>query len=83
MKARTILCGLMLMLLFAIVATAQTQTASPQRPSRPQTAPRTPSPQAGQEQFFAEVGVPVATRTAPPPKLDVKQQAEFRQKLRN
>jgi quercetin dioxygenase-like cupin family protein len=35
---------------------------------------------AGQEKFFAEVGVPVATRIAPPPKLDAKQQAEFRQK---
>jgi len=25
---------------------------------------------AGQEEFFAQVGVPVATRTTPPPKLD-------------
>jgi mannose-6-phosphate isomerase-like protein (cupin superfamily) len=32
---------------------------------------------AGQEEFFREVGVPVATRTTPPPKLDAKAQAEF------
>ena len=37
---------------------------------------------AGQENFFKEVGVPVATRTTPPPKLDEKQQAEFIQKAR-
>lgn len=35
---------------------------------------------AGQEQFFAEVGVPVATRTTAPPKLDPAAQAEFRAK---
>ena len=35
---------------------------------------------AGQERFFQEVGVPVATRTTPPPKLDEKGQAEFRKK---
>jgi quercetin dioxygenase-like cupin family protein len=35
---------------------------------------------AGQERFFQEVGVPVATRTTPPPKLDQKGQAEFREK---
>jgi mannose-6-phosphate isomerase-like protein (cupin superfamily) len=33
---------------------------------------------AGQEEFFLEVGVPVATRTAPPPKLDEAAQAEFK-----
>jgi quercetin dioxygenase-like cupin family protein len=38
---------------------------------------------AGQDDFFKEVGVPVATRTAPPPKLDAKQQAEFIQKVRS
>lgn len=32
---------------------------------------------AGQEEFFAQVGVPVATRTAAPPKLDEKAQAQF------
>jgi len=32
---------------------------------------------AGQEEFFAEVGVPVATRTAPPPKLDEAAQKAF------
>ena len=32
---------------------------------------------AGQERFFAEVGVPVATRTTPPPKLDERQEAQF------
>jgi mannose-6-phosphate isomerase-like protein (cupin superfamily) len=37
---------------------------------------------AGQENFFIEVGVPVATRTIPPPKLDEKQQAEFIQKVK-
>jgi quercetin dioxygenase-like cupin family protein len=35
---------------------------------------------AGQENFFAEVGVPVATRTTPPPKLDRDAQAEFKAK---
>ncbi|MGA2920980.1 MAG: cupin domain-containing protein [Candidatus Sulfotelmatobacter sp.] len=35
---------------------------------------------AGQEEFFAKVGVPVATRTTAPPKLDEKAEAEFRAK---
>jgi quercetin dioxygenase-like cupin family protein len=35
---------------------------------------------AGQENFFREVGVPVATRTTPPPKLDESAQAAFRAK---
>ncbi|SNT33165.1 Cupin domain-containing protein [Granulicella rosea] len=35
---------------------------------------------AGQEEFFAEVGVPVATRTTPPPKLSETEQAAFRAK---
>jgi len=35
---------------------------------------------AGQEKFFQEVGVPVATRTTPPPKLDKTAQAEFMKK---
>jgi len=35
---------------------------------------------AGQEEFFAKVGVPVATRTTAPPKLDDKAEAEFRAK---
>jgi quercetin dioxygenase-like cupin family protein len=33
---------------------------------------------AGQEEFFLEVGVPVATRTASPPKSDAAAQAAFR-----
>jgi uncharacterized cupin superfamily protein len=37
---------------------------------------------AGQEKFFAEVGVPVATRTTPPPQLNEKQQAEFVEKAK-
>lgn len=32
---------------------------------------------AGQEEFFAQVGVPVATRTTPPPPLDPAAQAAF------
>ena len=32
---------------------------------------------AGQEKFFLEVGVPVATRTTAPPKLDAQAQAAF------
>jgi hypothetical protein len=32
---------------------------------------------AGQEEFFATVGVPVATRTTPPPKLEPSAHAEF------
>jgi hypothetical protein len=35
---------------------------------------------AGQEQFFAEVGLPIATRTTAPPKLDETAQAEFKAK---
>ena len=35
---------------------------------------------AGQEEFFAAVGTPVATRTTPPPKLDEKEQAAFMKK---
>jgi quercetin dioxygenase-like cupin family protein len=35
---------------------------------------------AGQEDFFLEIGVPVASRTTPPPKLDEAGQAEFRKK---
>jgi mannose-6-phosphate isomerase-like protein (cupin superfamily) len=35
---------------------------------------------AGPEEFFLEIGVPVATRTTPPPKLDEAGQAEFRSK---
>jgi quercetin dioxygenase-like cupin family protein len=37
---------------------------------------------AGQEKFFQEVGVPVASRTSPPPKLDEKQQKEFMEKAK-
>jgi len=37
---------------------------------------------AGNDSFFQELGVPVATRTTPPPKLDGKQMAEFLQKVR-
>jgi quercetin dioxygenase-like cupin family protein len=36
---------------------------------------------AGQEEFFLEVGVPVATRTTPPPKLDEAAQAAFLTKV--
>jgi uncharacterized cupin superfamily protein len=32
---------------------------------------------AGNDRFFLEVGVPVATRTTPPPELDYKQMAKF------
>ena len=35
---------------------------------------------AGQEKFFMEIGVPVETRTTPPPKLDDAQQAAFLKK---
>lgn len=35
---------------------------------------------AGQEKFFMEIGVPVATRTTPPPVLDDVAAAEFRRK---
>jgi quercetin dioxygenase-like cupin family protein len=35
---------------------------------------------AGQEEFFQEIGVPVATRTTPPPDLDEAAQAAFRAK---
>ncbi|MGC9945560.1 MAG: cupin domain-containing protein [Bryobacteraceae bacterium] len=37
---------------------------------------------AGQERFFIEVGVPVATRTTPPPKLDENEQAAFLEKAK-
>lgn len=35
---------------------------------------------AGQEELFALLGVPVATRTTPPPKPDEAAEAEFRRK---
>jgi quercetin dioxygenase-like cupin family protein len=37
---------------------------------------------AGNDEFFREVGVPVATRTTPPPRLDEKQMAEFLEKVK-
>jgi quercetin dioxygenase-like cupin family protein len=37
---------------------------------------------AGQEKFFLEVGVPVATRTTAPPKLDAKEMAAFLEKAK-
>jgi quercetin dioxygenase-like cupin family protein len=37
---------------------------------------------AGQEKFFQEVGVPVATRTTPPPKLNEEQEAVFIKKVK-
>jgi len=36
---------------------------------------------AGQEEFFKEVGAPVATRTAPPPRLDAAQEPAFFKKV--
>ena len=38
---------------------------------------------AGQDDFFAEVGIPVATRTTPPPPLDEAAQATFRTKAQS
>jgi quercetin dioxygenase-like cupin family protein len=35
---------------------------------------------AGQEEFFMEIGVPVATRTTPPPELGGAAQSEFKAK---
>ena len=35
---------------------------------------------AGQEEFFMKVGIPVATRTTPPPMLDEVAEAEFKAK---
>jgi hypothetical protein len=37
---------------------------------------------AGQEKFFKEVGVPVATRTTPPPPLDEDEEAAFITKVK-
>ena len=37
---------------------------------------------AGNDRFFKEVGVPVASRTAPPPAMDGRQMAEFIAKVR-
>jgi hypothetical protein len=37
---------------------------------------------AGQEKFFLEVGVPVATRTTPPPKLGAAEQAALIEKVK-
>jgi hypothetical protein len=37
---------------------------------------------AGQDKFFLEVGVPVATRTTPPPKLNESEQAAFIEKVK-
>ncbi|MFL6447220.1 MAG: cupin domain-containing protein [Bryobacteraceae bacterium] len=36
---------------------------------------------AGQEDYFAEIGVPVATRTTPPPPLDPESQARLKAKV--
>jgi quercetin dioxygenase-like cupin family protein len=36
---------------------------------------------AGQEKFFLEIGVPVATRTTPPPKADAAEQDALKAKL--
>jgi quercetin dioxygenase-like cupin family protein len=38
---------------------------------------------AGQEELFAQVGVPLMSRTAPPPKLDAASQAAFIKKALN
>jgi quercetin dioxygenase-like cupin family protein len=38
---------------------------------------------AGQDDFFKEVGVPVATRTTPPPKLDKERQQQFMEKAKS
>jgi uncharacterized cupin superfamily protein len=37
---------------------------------------------AGTDEFFLEVGVPVASRTTPPPRLDGEQAVEFLKKIR-
>ncbi|NYF80636.1 putative cupin superfamily protein [Granulicella arctica] len=37
---------------------------------------------AGNERFFQEVGVPVASRTTPPPKLNDEQMDEFLKKAK-
>ena len=37
---------------------------------------------AGQENFFQQVGIPVATRTTPPPKLNKEQQQQFMDKAK-
>ena len=37
---------------------------------------------SGQEEFFKELGIPVASRTTPPPKPDEAQQAEFAKKAK-
>ncbi len=37
---------------------------------------------AGNDRFFAEVGVPVATRTMPPPRLNEQEMADFLQKAK-
>lgn len=37
---------------------------------------------AGNDKFFLEVGVPVATRTTPPPELEEKQMAAFLEKAK-
>jgi hypothetical protein len=37
---------------------------------------------AGNDEFFLEVGVPVPTRTTPPPRLDGKQMVEFLEKVK-
>jgi hypothetical protein len=37
---------------------------------------------AGQEKFFMEVGVPVATRITPPPRLGDEEQVAFTEKVK-
>ena len=41
-----------------------------------------PCSPAGNDRFFQEVGVPVESRTTPPPPMDGKQMAEFVAKAR-
>jgi quercetin dioxygenase-like cupin family protein len=36
---------------------------------------------AGQDEFFAEVGIPVPTRTAPPPPLDAVDRERLKEKM--
>jgi mannose-6-phosphate isomerase-like protein (cupin superfamily) len=70
----------------AIVRAGQTVNIPANAPHRFQNVSKQParmlcicSP-AGQDEFFKEVGVRVASRTTPPPKLDEAQQAKFIEK---
>ncbi len=63
----------------SVVTAGETIHSPANAPHQFRNAREKPTP-AGQEEFFMQMGVPVATRTTGLPKLDEKAHAEFRAK---